>query len=171
MYDVGRQVDEGWAGAAVRCTAVCVPNGIWDGIESGGTECGFGMRSKEGDSIKLLESALGSEVCLGRAGEEQEGKGIDGGIANLEFFSMGWGEADVPRLPTYPGHGMQYSWSSDDKTDARLGRQVSIHAGSVGGSLLIPEGDKLDPKVDGFLGNLDDGDADNAEDDGDAEIA
>lgn len=52
------------------------------------------MRSKEGDSIKLLESALGSEVCLGRAGEEQEGKGIDGGIANLDrAFQYGLGRS------------------------------------------------------------------------------
>lgn len=59
--------------------------------------------------------------------------------------------------------------STDDQTDPGTTSEESIGRGSVGGSLLVPERDKLDAEGDAGFGNLDDGDAHDAEDDLDVE--
>ena len=41
------------------------------------------MRSEEGDGVEFLEGALGGEVGLGGAGEEEKGEGVDVRVANL----------------------------------------------------------------------------------------
>lgn len=59
--------------------------------------------------------------------------------------------------------------TTDHQTDAGAASEEAIGRGSVGGSLLIPEGDELDAEGDAGFGHLDDGDADDAEDDLDVE--
>lgn len=64
---------------------------------------------------------------------------------------------------------MQYPGSTDNQTDSWATGEVSVGGSSVGGSLLVPEGNEFNTEGDAGFGDLDDGDADDAEDDFDIE--
>lgn len=72
---------------------------------------------------------------------------------------------------TCPGHSVENSRSSDNETDTRPSRHIPVYASSIATSLLVAEGNKSNSQVDGFFGDLHDGDANDSEDNSDAQIA
>jgi len=58
---------------------------------------------------------------------------------------------------------MQYPRTTNDQAYAWLPCQVSIGGCCVAGSLFVAEADEFYAQVDGFLGDLNDGDAHDAE--------
>lgn len=69
---------------------------------------------------------------------------------------------------TYASNAVQDSRPSDEQTHARRAGQIAIGGGGVAAGLLVAEADEADAKVDGLLSDVRDGNAYQAEDDGDA---
>lgn len=66
---------------------------------------------------------------------------------------------------------MQHPRTSNNQAYAWLARQISIGGCCIAGSLLVAETDELYAQVDGFLGDLDDRDAHDAEQHCHAQVA
>lgn len=58
---------------------------------------------------------------------------------------------------------MQYPRTSNNQAYAWLSCEVSIGGCCVAGSLFVAEADERNAQIDGFLGDLDDGNAHDAE--------
>ena len=66
---------------------------------------------------------------------------------------------------------MKHTRSPHHQTHAWLASQVAIRRRGITRGLLVPEADEADAQVDGFLRDLDHGDAHDAEDHRDSEIS
>ena len=65
---------------------------------------------------------------------------------------------------------MKDARSSDQQANARSAGDESIGSSSIAAGLLVAETYEAYPKIDGFLGNVDDRNAHQSEDDRDAEV-
>jgi len=69
--------------------------------------------------------------------------------------------------PVHSGEGVHDPGATYDEENARASGEVSVGAGGVGSGLFIAETDEPDPRRDESFGDFNDGDADDAKDDGD----
>lgn len=70
MDDVGGEVDESRAWAAVPACAVGILDGAGDEVEGGGADSKLGVRGEKGDGVQFLKGAFSDAGGLSRAGED-----------------------------------------------------------------------------------------------------
>lgn len=103
--EVCGQVDEGGTRTAIPAYSVGVADGVYDGrrVIGGWADSKFGVGCKEGDGVHFLEGAFGREICFRRAGKEESGKGIGGGVSYLAEVLVGRravrGVVHTPAMP------------------------------------------------------------------------
>ena len=71
---------------------------------------------------------------------------------------------------SYPSHGVKHTRSTNDQAYARSTCQISICCGSIASGLFVAKRYELDAQGNGFLGDLDDRNSDQAKDDFDTEV-
>src|SRR5262245_63107126 len=90
-------------------------------------------------------------------------------ILNVPGNHKHWPHIDVSI--DNPCHGVDHTWTTDDKTHARSAGQVTVCLGCVACALLVSECNEPDPRGGTCIGYLDDGNPDDAKDNGDMQSA
>src|SRR2546430_1855869 len=124
------------------------------------------MRGKEGYCVHFLEGAFGCEICFRGSSEEEGRKGIGRGVSNL--FGILVCSRVAGSILSYSGHPMEDTRSSN-KTNARLAGDIAISSSCIAAGLLIAKSNESYAQVDRFFCNVNDGDAHETKNNGDAE--